>query len=81
MTLAAIKKLAVKLPLADRLKLADAMWESVPSMREPVTLAELERRADEVDSGKAKLVSSEEFDANLAQLTKSLRRKRSAQRG
>ncbi len=81
MTLAAVKKLAIKLSLADRLKLADALWESVPPMREPVTLAELERRADEVDSGKATLVSSEEFDANLAQLAKSLRRKRSAQRG
>jgi putative addiction module component (TIGR02574 family) len=81
MTLAAVKKLAFKLPLTDRLKLVKALQKEIPPMRKPVTLEELERRADEVDAGTAKLVSSEEFDAKIAQLRASFRRKRPAQRG
>ena len=87
MTLAAIKKLAVKLPLKQRIKLAEAMWESIPPMREPVTLAELERRADEVFSGKVKAISEEEFDRELAEMERSVtnkhltRHNRSALRG
>jgi putative addiction module component (TIGR02574 family) len=80
MTLTAIKKLAIKVPLAQRLKLADAMWESIPSMREPVTLEELERRADEVISGKVKAISGKEFDAELDRLEKSIFQRRSAHR-
>jgi putative addiction module component (TIGR02574 family) len=68
MTLAAVKKLAIKLPLRQRLKLAEAMLETLPPLREPVTLEELERRADEVLSGKVKAISSEEFDRDLAEM-------------
>jgi putative addiction module component (TIGR02574 family) len=81
MTRAAIQKLAIRLPVPERLKLADALLESVPPMRDPVTLAELERRADEVESGKATLISSEKFDAELARLEAPLHPRRPAQRG
>lgn len=80
MTLAAVKKLAIKLPLAERLKLADAMWESIPPMREPVTLAELERRADEVESGKVKAIPGSVFIAELKEMKRSIQR-RARQRG
>jgi len=72
MTLAAVKKLAFQLPKADRVKLADALLESIPPYREPVTLAELERRADEVESGKVKPVSGRQFRAHLTRLRKSV---------
>jgi len=81
MTLAAVKKLAFKLPLSDRLKLVEALQNQIPPLREPVTLAELERRADEVESGTAKLVSSEEFDSWMKRMKKSVGHKRSNQRG
>jgi putative addiction module component (TIGR02574 family) len=77
MTFAAIKKLALQLPLRDRMKLANAMWDSLPPRREPVTLAELERRADEVESGRVKTISSEEFHKRMERLKKSLLGKRS----
>jgi len=73
MTLAAVKKLAIQLPLRQRMKLADTLLESIPPMREPVTLAELERRADEVLSGKVKGISGEEFDRDLAEMERSIR--------
>jgi hypothetical protein len=81
MTLAAVKKLAFKLPPADRLKLARALQKEVLPFRETVTLDELERRADEVEAGTAKLISSEEFDAWLKRMRKSVGHKRPAQRG
>jgi hypothetical protein len=81
MTLAAVRKLVFKLPLSDRLKLVEEVQRQVPPMRAPVTLEELERRADEVDAGTAKLVSSEEFGAWLKRMKKSVGHKRSTQRG
>lgn len=81
MTLAAVKKLAFKLPPADRLKLVRALQKEVLPMRKPVTLEELERRADEVDAGTAKLVSSKVFLARLNKLRKQTLHKRSLQRG
>jgi hypothetical protein len=81
MTLAAVKKLAIKLPLRQRMKLADTLLESIPPMRAPVTLEELERRADEVLSGKAKTVSYRTFAADLRKMKKSIGQRRSAQRG
>ena len=81
MTLTAIKKLAIKLPLAQRLKLADAMWKSIPPMREPLTLEELEARVEEIESGKVKAISNEQFDEELALLEKEIFHKRPRQRG
>jgi putative addiction module component (TIGR02574 family) len=72
MTLAAVKKLAFRLPQADRVKLADALLDSLPAHRAPVTLAELERRADEVESGNVKPVSGRQFRAHIARLRKSI---------
>jgi putative addiction module component (TIGR02574 family) len=73
MTLTAVKKLAFQLPETQRVKLASTLLDSVPPHREPVTLEELERRAEEVESGKVKPVSSDKFDAHIARLRKSIR--------
>jgi putative addiction module component (TIGR02574 family) len=73
MTLTAVKKLAFQLPEAERVKLAGELLDSVPPHREPVTLEELERRAEEIESGKVKPVSSDEFDAHISRLRKSIR--------
>ncbi len=74
MTLAAVKKLAFKLPRKQRLKLADAIYDdAVPVLPGSVGLAELERRADEVLSGKVKAVSWEEFEVTLDKLKKSIK--------
>lgn len=81
MTLAAVKKLAIQLPLKQRMQLAEAMLESIPPMREPVTLAELERRAEEVEAGTVKTISYRTFMADLAKMRKSIGQSRSGQRG
>ncbi len=73
MTPTAVKKRAFQLPAIQRAKPAGALWDSIPPYREPVTLEELERRAEEVESGKVRPVSSEEFDAQIARLRKSTR--------
>jgi putative addiction module component (TIGR02574 family) len=75
MTLTAVKKMAFQLPKAERVKLASALLDSIPPHREPVTLEELEHRAEEVESGKIRPISSEEFDANIARLRRSIRSK------
>ncbi|MCE0523546.1 MAG: addiction module protein [Methylacidiphilales bacterium] len=81
MTLASVKKLAVQLPPAQRMKLADVLLGTLPPMRKPVTLAELERRIDEVESGKVKAVPGDVFDADLEEMEKSIRQRRLAHRG
>jgi len=68
MTLVTLKKAALKLPENQRMKLANALVESLPPHREAVTFEDLERRADEVISGKVKAVSSEAFDAGVDRL-------------
>ncbi len=73
MTLTAVKKLAIKLPLKQRIQLANALYETVPPMREPSSIAELERRADEVISGKVKAVSWSEFQSDLDEMRKSIK--------
>ena len=72
MTLAAVQKLAFRLPKSQRAKLASALLDSIPPHREPVSLAELEERAEEVESGKVKAVSSRQLDAQIARLRKSI---------
>ena len=81
MTLAAVKKLAIKLPLKQRMKLAEAMLETLPPMRKSSTLAELEARIDEVESGKVKPVSGKVFLAELEKMKRSVDYKRPRQRG
>jgi putative addiction module component (TIGR02574 family) len=60
--------MAFQLPEIQRAKLASALLDSIPPHRPPVTLEELKRRADEVETGKVKPVSSVEFDAHIARL-------------
>ena len=66
MTLTAIRKMVFTLPKAQRVRLADELLEdSIVPFREPVTLATLERRAEELRSGKVKGISDREFEATL----------------
>jgi len=81
MTLAAVKKLAIGLSPAERLKLADMLLGTLPPLREPVTLAELEDRIDQVNSGKVKAIPGEIFDQELEAMEKSIGQKRPAHRG
>ena len=81
MTLAAVKKLAIQLPPKQRLQLADALYETLPLLRGSVGLAELERRADEVISGKVKGIPWEEFERELREMRKSITPKRLRQDG
>jgi putative addiction module component (TIGR02574 family) len=78
MSLTLLKREALKLPKAQRLKLASVLLDSVPSERvideEPLTIAELDRRADEMKSGKVKGIPAEIVHAaarRRAGLTKS----------
>jgi putative addiction module component (TIGR02574 family) len=80
MTLATLKKAVLQLPESQRVKLANALVESLPLHREAVTFEELQRRADEVISGKVKAVTSDEFDARIDQLMQGFSKKRNAQR-
>jgi len=73
MTLAAVKKLAVQLPLKQRIQLANALYETVPPMRGPSSIAELERRADEVLSGKVKPITWGEFQRDLDEMRESIK--------
>ena len=71
-SLAELAREAVELPLQDRMKLANALLDSTPAFREPLTLEELEHRAEEVESGKVKPVSSGKFDAHITRLRASI---------
>jgi putative addiction module component (TIGR02574 family) len=79
-TLATLKKAALQLPESQRVKLANALVESISPHREAVTFEDLERRADEVISGKVKAVTSEQFDAGIDRLMQGFAQKRKAQR-
>jgi len=83
MTLTAVKKMTSRLTKAQKMKLAgDLLEESIPKFREPITLAELERRAHDVASGRVKAISGDIFDADLDVMEKSIgNQRRLAQRG
>jgi putative addiction module component (TIGR02574 family) len=72
-TLAAVKKLAIKLPLRQRIQLANALYESVPVLPGSVGIAELERRADEVLSGKVKVIPWDEVERDLKEMRESIK--------
>jgi putative addiction module component (TIGR02574 family) len=64
---------ATQLPEGDRLRLIDALWDTIPADAElPLSeewLAEIKRRLDQLDRGEAKTYSwSEVRDAALAKL-------------
>lgn len=68
-TLTTIRKMVFTLPKAQRVRLAAELLEdSIVPLREPVTLATLERRAEELRSGKVKGISEKEFEATLKEL-------------
>lgn len=52
---------ATQLPIADRIELIEALWESVPEGSQPPLpeewLAEISRRSADYDSGKVETVS------------------------
>jgi putative addiction module component (TIGR02574 family) len=58
---------AKNLPVADRIELMDAIWDTLPPDSLPPLsgewLAEIQRRSAEFDSGKAQVVSWEEVKA------------------
>jgi putative addiction module component (TIGR02574 family) len=62
----AIEEEALHLPVEGRAKLAQRLLESLDSLSEDdaerLWFAEAERRAQEIDEGKVKLVSAEELD-------------------
>ena len=76
MTLTALKKEVLQLPVAQRIKLANAVFESLPSPRKALSLEELEKRADEALSGSAKMISAEQFDRETEELLNKLARQR-----
>jgi hypothetical protein len=59
--------------------LADALYESLPILPGSVGLEELERRADEVISGKVKGIPWKEFKKELDAVRKSITSKRHRQ--
>ena len=79
MTRAAAKKLIFKLPPKQRLKLADELTLSAMEMPGSVGLAELERRIDEVESGKVKPVTWGEFQRTLDKMRKSVKGARASE--
>lgn len=67
-----VEKLAYALPEDQRIRLANALYESVGDEEhaseagvEAAWGDEIKRRLDEIDSGKAKMISHEEFLADL----------------
>ena len=83
MTLTAIKKMTAKLTKSQKMKLAgELLDEGLPKFREPVTLAQLEQRADDVASGRVKAIPGEVFDADLKAMGKTIgSQRRVVQRG
>jgi len=78
MTLALLKREALKLPTAQRLKLASVLFESAPAPRSAPSFEEIERRADEALSGKIKMISAVESKARIDRLMAKIKRDRQA---
>jgi putative addiction module component (TIGR02574 family) len=67
-----VEKLAQALPQDQRIRLANSLYESVSDEEQASEAGieaawgdEIKRRLDEIDSGKVKMISHEEFLANL----------------
>jgi hypothetical protein len=68
-TLATIKKMTSRLTRAQKLKLAKQLLaESMPSLPPNPSLKDIERRAEEVLSGKVKPLTSAESEARIDRL-------------
>lgn len=74
MNIVTIEKEVLALPLEDRARLAEKLLESLENLSEQefeqLWLDEAVRRAKEIDEGKVKLVSSEEFERRVQALLK-----------
>lgn len=76
MTLTALKKEVLRLPLAQRVRLANAVFESLPPVRKALSFAEREKRAEEALSGSVKMISADEFHAGARKLVDKIARQR-----
>jgi hypothetical protein len=76
MTLTALKKEVLQLPAAQRIKLANAVFESLPPAREALSFAEMEKRADEALSGSVKMIGANEFHEGARKLINKIARQR-----
>ena len=77
MTLAAIKKMTSRLTKAQKVRLAgDLLKESLPALRAVPSYEEIERRADEVLSGKVKALTPVESKARIDRLMSKIKRDR-----
>jgi putative addiction module component (TIGR02574 family) len=81
MTLAAMREMADQLSIGERLELAEHIWGSLPPFRQSLTLAEIESRIDDIESGRVQALSSDELRARMNALKNELLHKRSPQRG
>ena len=70
----ALKKEVLRLPQAQRVKLANALFESLPSAREPLSFAEREKRAGEALSGSVKMIGADEFHEGARKLVDKIAR-------
>ena len=70
----AIERSALRLPKPDRAHLVHLLLDSLDDLSETdiqeLWLNEARRRADEIDSGKVKLVNSEDFERQVQALFK-----------
>jgi len=76
MSLTLLKREALKLPEAQRLKLASALFDSVPMERPVPSYEEIERRADEALSGKVKMISAVDSRTRVDRLMSKIKRDR-----
>jgi len=76
MSLTQLKREALKLPKAQRLKLASLLFESAPAHRPAPSDEEIERRADEALSGKVKMISAQDSKARIDRLMSKIKRDR-----
>jgi putative addiction module component (TIGR02574 family) len=63
-----LKALGIEqMSVEERLELIDAIWETIPEIERlsPELRAELDRRLDEVEAGRATLISHEEVRAKF----------------
>jgi hypothetical protein len=80
MTLTLLQREAMKLPKAQRLKLASALLESAPAPGPAPSFEEIERRADEALSGKVKMISASESKARINRLMARIKQDRQTRR-
>ena len=72
----ALKKEVLQLPQAERVKLANALFESLPPARKALDFVEMEKRADEALSGSVKMIGSDDFHRGARNLIDKIARQR-----